>query len=299
MCIRKLLKIKRKKQSNMNKDELINETITYFTNLFDDYIREEEIDAHEITDDVIKRILIEFFDTKKLTDAERMFYDATNKYIEDTYDKINWDLDREEVKKTPEFKQWDRHSKVSHAMYYCYRKADLIKNWVTVNGKTHTEEESATIAADKWCELLFKWHLQDNGAINETHAGGFPACALATILGNDAKETITDDVKVKAHDLFKEYYLRLIHYSNTYDCNDLQWLKDTLPDKEGDFDWKYGFEYDMYCDYDPSYPLYLILYHSGVPDKDIHSICPWKTGISIRTEDNAVMYRTYQHKEEI
>ena len=283
----------------MDKETLINNKIDEFINYFKEDIERENIDAHEMTDEVLKGILMDFFGIEKLTEAEHMFHNSTDKYVEDTYEKINWNLDREAVRETPEFKQWDRHSHVSSAMYSSFHKADLRNFWVSLNGKTHTDEEAATIAADKWCELLFQWHFQDNGASNETHGGGFPACALATILANDAKENITEEMKIKAHDLFKEYYMRLIHFDNTADIDDVQWLKDNLADEEGDFDWKYGFSYDMYCDYDPSYPLYLILYHAGIPDNNIRSICPWKTGISIRTEDNAVMYNTYQHRDEI
>lgn len=299
MCIKKLLRIKKKTPIVMDKDTLINNKIEEFISNFREHIDNDNIDAHEMTDEVIKSILLEFFATRKLTEAERLFNNATNKYVEDTYNKIDWKLDREARRETPEFKQWYRYNHISSAMYSCYRNADLRKFWVSLNGKTHTDEEAATIAADKWCELLFKWHLQDNGALNEEHGGGFQACALGTALANDAKENITYEMKIKAHELFKEYYKRFIHYSNTNDAADVKWLKDTLPDAEKEFDWKYGFSYEMYCDYDPSYPLYLILYHAGIQDYTIRVICPWKTGISIRPEDNTVMYKTYQNIEEI
>ena len=105
----------------------------------------------------------------------------------------------------------------------------------------------------------------------------------------------------KAHELFKEYYMRRLHYSKTYDREDVEWLKNTLPceDEDDDFDWAYGFSYDLSCDYGPSYPLYLILYHAGVEKNDIGNICPWKTSIRIREVDNSVQYYTYQHMEDL
>ena len=38
---------------------------------------------------------------------------------------------------------------------------------------------------------------------------------------------------------------------------------------------------------------------AGVPERDAGNICPWKTAINIRALDNAVMYYTYQHCEEL
>lgn len=45
------------------------------------------------------------------------------------------------------------------------------------------------------------------------------------------------------------------------------------------------------CDYDPNGPLYTILKNGGVEDKNIRSLCPWKTSISIDEKDNAVVVR--------
>lgn len=283
----------------MDKEELIKEVIEDFTEEFHNKIEEEKLEVPEITDDDIEKVINEFFKKENLTAAERYFSDVLDEYVEDTYEKINWNLDRNAVKETDEYKAWRRHGDVSGVWYKCRYDCNLSKNWVEVNGKAHTAEDAAKIAADKWCELLFGWHLQDNGALNESHGGGFPACALATILANDAKADITDEMKQKAHELFQEYYKRLIHFGETYDMDDIEWLKTTLKSKNNEYDWKYGFNLDMYCDYDPSWALYLILENAGIPERKIHSICPWKTSISIRPEDYAVMYRTYQHCDEL
>lgn len=286
-------------KKNMTKEEIINSLITEFTEDFHREENEKGLKANELTDDIISNILKEFFNQTTLTEAEKYLYKAFDQYVEDPYEKINWDLGREAAKETPEYKAWVRHSDLSSIWYDCRRRNKVSEKWVEVNGKAHTADEAAKIAADKWCELIFGWHLQDNGALNESHGGGFPACALATVLANDSKEELTEEMKVKAHELFTEYYKRLIHFNETADMDDINWLKTALKSKDGEFDWTYGFSYDLYCDYDPSWALYLILENAGIPERHIRNICPWKTGISIRTEDNAVMYKTYQHCDEI
>ena len=55
----------------------------------------------------------------------------------------------------------------------------------------------------------------------------------------------------------------------------------------------------LYCDYDPNRPLYDILYESGIPKNKIGSICPWKTGIEIDENDNAVIIIGYQKRDYI
>lgn len=256
----------------------------------------------EMSDDIINDIINEYLNKPTLTEANTYWYDVLWEYVEDApYDAIprndgKWD------EESPEFKAWKRSSNVrsawSHAKYNC----NLEEAWVEKNGKANTDEEAAKKAADKWCELIFGWHLQDNGAINENHGGGFPACALGTILANRSKEGISEDVKKKAHQLFYEYYLRGLHYSETGDKGDIDWLVENLPDnsEKDPFDWRYfEFRIDLYCDYCPDTPLYLILVNAGVNPRDAVNICPWKTGIDIRKVDNAVMYKTYQHQDEI
>ena len=209
---------------------------------------------------------------------------------------------------TPEYKQMRINSDVMSYQYTAGWHVDLEKKFVELNGYAHTKQEAAEIAANKWCELLFGWHLQDNGAINEDHAGGFYACALGTVLANKSKERITDEMKTKARDLFIQYYLKYIDYHNC-DFNYMtvrdviRWTQDTMPDssdKERPFNWANGFSQgSMYCDYSPYMPLHLLLLAAGIPETDASNICPWKTGIEISPVDNAVLYRTYQHIEEL
>ena len=282
----------------MNREETIEYDIEEFIHDFNRSIKKKEMEVPEITDDVITKILKEYFNKKTLSEADKYFYDVFTEYVKGDYNSINWGLGREEAEKTPEYKAWKRQCNIETIWSDIYRCLAIRNVWVDVNGKAHTEEEAATIAADKWCELIFNWHMQDNGALNEDYPGGFPACALGTVLANDARENVTEEMKVKAHALFREYYLRAMHYHKTFDDDDKKWLEENLPDETGKFDWKYGF-YDLSCDYDPSWPLYLILLHSGISDRDCCNLCPWKTSITIRQEDNAVMYHTYQHCEQL
>lgn len=317
-CLRSIIKfeIDSRKENMENKEKFIQDIADKFVEKFRFYCTEEErsrwsphpaLDVTEMTDDNIRDAVKEFFEKNNLTEADRFMYHAIDPYVEDTYDKIDWQNgmshdDRE--KYDPMYIQWDRHNDVSSVWSDVCRLLKMSEKWVEIHGKRHTDEEAAKIAADKWCELCFGWHLQDNGALNETHGGGFPACALGTILANNAKEGITEDVKVKAHELFYGYYLNLIQYERDRDRKHIKWLVENLknePDDERPWDWeRYGFMRDeLYCDYGPDTGLYLILYNAGVPRRDVSSICPWKTGISIRFEDNAVFYNTYQHRDEI
>lgn len=293
---------KNMKVDKLPREEVIKNFIDEFLYGFHYYSTKQGLDVPELPDDVITNIINEYFNKTTLTEANRYIYEVLDKYVKGSYSDINWDLGRPAVEETPEYKAWRRHADISTLWSDCKRMSGIEKAWVDLNGKANTNEEAAKKAADKWCELIFGWHLQDNGAINENHAGGFYACALGTVLANKSKEGISEDVKKKAHSLFYEYYLRQLHYYETKDKKDIDWLVEHLPDddKKDPFDWRYfEFRCDLYCDYGPSTPLHLILVNAGVDKMDVRNICPWKTGIDIRAVDNAVMYNTYQHQEEI
>lgn len=290
------------KKKTMNKEEIVAKATELFIEKFREDVKNENDDVTEITDDNIRDILKKYFEFDKLSDANKYFSDAFEEFVPDTYEQVNWHIEEEERKKTPEYIQWNRHLTVDGYVYYAKDKADIQKRWVDVNGKLRTNEEAAVLAANKWCELLFDWHLQDNGALNEEHPGGFTACALGTVLANKSKERITDEMKVKTRELFIEYYKRYLHYWETHDFDDIKWAYKTMPgdDPEKQYSWSHGFSPGaMYCDYGPYTPLYLLLRAAGIPESDINCICPWKTGIEIRDLDNAVLYRTYQHTDEL
>ena len=293
---------KNMKVEKLPREEVIKNFIEEFLYDFHYQSTRQNLDIPELPDDIITNIINEYFNKKTLTEANKYIYDVLDEYVDGSFEKIDWNLGRPAVEETPEYKAWRRHSDISSLWSDCKRMNGIEDTWVDLNGKANTNEEAAKKAADKWCELIFGWHLQDNGAINEDHAGGFMACALGTVLANKSKERITEDVKKKAHSLFYEYYLRQLHYNETHDKKDIDWLVENLPDddKKDPFDWRYfEFRCDLYCDYGPGTPLYLILVNAGVDKRDAGSICPWKTGIDIRPVDNAVMYNTYQHREEI
>ena len=256
----------------------------------------------ELSDDDIFDIVQIYLNKPTLTEANKYWYGVIELNVKGSYDDINWNLGRDEVEKTPEYKRWRRQSEISSAWSHAHYNCKLEEAWVEKNGKANTDEEAAKKAADKWCEIIFGWHLQDNGALNEDHPGGFPACALGTILAEKSKEGITEEMKIKAHNLFYEYYRRQLHYNKTGDKKDIDWLVENLPDddKKDPIDWRY-FEYrlDMHCDYGPGTPLYLILVNAGINGSDARNICPWKTGIEIRKVDNAVMYDTYGNRDEL
>lgn len=290
------------KVDKLPREEVIKNFIDEFLYGFHYYSTKQGLDVPELPDDVITNIINEYFNKTTLTEANKYIYEVLDKYVKGSYSDINWDLGRPAVTETPEYKAWIRHNDISTIWSDCKRMSGIEKTWVDLNGKANTNEEAAKKVADKWCELIFGWHLQDNGAINENHGGGFYACALGTVLANKSKEGISEDVKKKAHSLFYEYYLRLLHYYETKDKKDIDWLVEHLPDddKKDPFDWRYfEFRCDLYCDYNPGTPLYLILVNAGVDKRTAGNICPWKTGINIRVVDNAVMYNTYQHQEEI
>ena len=257
----------------------------------------------EMSDDDIKGIVEEYFSFDKLTEANKYFYRAFDKFVPDTWDQIDHALEREAMEQTPEFKQWYHHSHVSSAWYSAFQDTQLENAFCDLHGKVRADEEAATLAADKWCELLFNWHLQDNGALNEDHPGGFTACALGTILADKSRERITEEMKKKAHELFYQYYLGSIRVQNSRDYSAVKWAQENLkdPDTEKPYEWGvHSFLSNlMYCDYSPYMPLYLVLVNAGIPEHDATSICPWKTGISIRALDNTVEYRTYQKCEEL
>ena len=293
-----------------NKEEiLIGRIIRVFRDTFAESSGISRINSNteitELTDDTIREIVNNYLSKPKLTEANQYWYDIIKEYINGSHDDVNWKLGRELAEETPEYKQWVRSYEASSAWCHAKSFCKLEDAWVEKNGKVRTDEEAAKVAASKWCELIFDWHLQDNGALEETHPGGFTACMLGTVLANDSKQGITEDVKQKAYDLLVQYYMHYLHYvNNGYDYSDINWANETMPDPEPDnkdrFDWKYGFsEFSMSCDYGPSSSLWCLLVNAGVDSRDARNICPWKTHIRIRKEDNAVFYGSYQKSEEL
>ena len=285
------------------KNDMIENIITEMTKLFwEGYNRGNHYNLPEINDEIIGSIVRDFLTSKTLTEANNIARNAFDKYIPDGHLQINWKLDKEELEKTYPYIQFSKYDDANSAWCWASRNYGLEEVWVDINGQVRTDDEAAELAANKWCELLFGKHLQDNGAINENHAGGVYACTLGTVLANESKKGITEEMQLKTKNLIKEYYLHNIEYHKTDGRNAVEWAQKNLPDndKKNSFSWEYGFGYgSMYCDYGPSTPLYLILINAGISERDACNICPWKTGIEIRHVDNTVFLNTYRHQEEL
>lgn len=147
--------------------------------------------------------------------------------------------------------------------------------FINRNGVHRTYEDACELAADKWVKLIFGFHIQDNGAMNEPHGGGGPACMLGTLLKDRVINNLpdTNNISKKAFDLLKKWYID--HKGNR------------------------GYSAQLDVDYGPNMNLHNILVEAGVPERDTSSICPWKTSISIDERDNCVLYHTYGHVDYI
>lgn len=272
---------------NMNLEKVYNE--------FKIYCKLNKVDAPEINLGEMKKIVEKYLSFDRLSDAISFKYNIVGDYIHDTHDQIDFKLGFEKYSNTTEYKQWQRHNEVAFAISATL--THLEDEWVKIHGKVHTDEEAAEIAAKKWCELIFGWHLQDNGALNEEHS--FLASAIATSLGNDTRKKISEDVKRKAYNLFYQYYYHELQYMKTSDIKHIEWLRENIKGNEKFPLYKLNYPLHLYCDYEPVFDLYQILFSAGVDEKHINILCPWKTGIRIRYSDNTVFYNTYQREQEL
>lgn len=160
--------------------------------------------------------------------------------------------------------------------------------------RKNSNEHAANIAASKWCELLFSYHLQDNGATDDA---SFLACMLSTISGERAKEKISDESKQKARYNLEQYYLHYLKHIEVHSkFSESEWIRENYSDLIGNNGW-FGFDDDLYCDYHPCRMLKLILMKSGIHEDLIEFIAPIKTGIEIDPVKNSVIYKTYGHRE--
>lgn len=143
----------------------------------------------------------------------------------------------------------------------------------SLKGNRRTYEKACSLAADKWCEMIFGNRNQDNG---DRSGYSDMMMLLGSMLKSDAQKDISLEVIENARKGFEKFY-----------HNGCIWKFDD--GKE----WKI----DLYCDYSPNLPLYEILCEAGVPMNDIRSICPWKTGVEIDKLDNAVVVRHYNERK--
>lgn len=154
-----------------------------------------------------------------------------------------------------------------------------------------TNEKAAEIAADKWCQMLFGWHIKDNGAQECEFM-----CMLASIAADRAKKEISEKSKIKTRELLKQYYLHEI-------INDKTWLANTFgtyTDYRGETCEFNFFDRDLYCDYHPCLSLRRILSIAGIEDSIAESIAPFKTGIEILPDEYEgynVVLKTYGRRQ--
>lgn len=157
----------------------------------------------------------------------------------------------------------------------------------------NTKEEAAAIAADKWCQMLFGWHIKDNGARECEFM-----CMFASIAADRAKKEISEESKVKTRELLKQYYLHEI-------INDKTWLANTLgtyTNYRGETQEFVFFDRDLYCDYHPCLHLRRILSIAGIEDSIAESIAPFKTGIEILHDEHGgytAILKTYGRRQTI
>ena len=157
--------------------------------------------------------------------------------------------------------------------YYKFRNA-VQSEFLHRKGTRRSYEEACQIAADKWVEMIFGTHIQDNG---DRTGGSEMAMMLATIIKDEAQKRCKQEVPDKARELLKKFYLGGCMCQCTTGIYPLP----------------------LDSDYGPNEPLRDILIKAGVDAKDVGMITPWKTRIGIDENDNAVMLQGYQTLEYI
>lgn len=183
----------------------------------------------------------------------------------------------------PTKEQWaDTSSDEKYCRVYM-DESSLIYEWskdvenlfVIAKGPRRKYEEACELAADTWMEKLFVRVFQDNGD-RSGHSDNIQM--LGSLLKANASEGISDEVKNKVRENLVNYYRNHCKYT---------------------FEDGMSCRVELYCDYGPNSPMYDILKDAGVPENNIRSICPWKTGVEIDSRDNAVILVGYQKREYI
>lgn len=139
--------------------------------------------------------------------------------------------------------------------------------WIETNGKLRTTEEASKMAADAWCQHIFVSIYQDNGANNDN------LTTLGMYLKVKAQDRVTQEMIDKVHQGIYDFYYE--HQGNSM-CNIL------------------------FVDYAPCAALHDIMKNAGIDEKDIESLCPWKSHLKIDPDDNSICCAwNYSEKEMI
>lgn len=246
---------------------------------FENYTIEDLVNVCPKCDKVdmnkIKEMLENIFDN---CEYYQDIFDYFKKYINtcfpgSDYNKYKWD--------SPEYDEYYKYmhgdDNNNHFGFYKWSKY-VEEDFRFVKGERRTFEDACKLASDEWCKRLFGNHFQDNGALNEEHS--FIMCGLGTLLKDKAQESITEEMIENTRKNLYKYFENHCEYRS----------------KEHP-EWTHHIQ--LYSDYGPNAPLYDILYEAGIPENEIGSICPWKTGIEIDENDNAVIIVGYQKRDYI
>lgn len=167
-----------------------------------------------------------------------------------------------------EYKDDDNPSKLTFRQWTGMVEAEFVAR----TGKKRTYKEACRVAAEEWHRKIFDVVFQDNGC---WEGSSYNLNMLGSSIKMSAQEKITQEMKDKFLEVMEDYY-----YNN---CR---------------YDWENnGQKHTSYiepsCDYGPNGPLHDIMERAGIPEKEIDSICPWKTTIRIDQLDNRVKVYGY------
>ena len=152
------------------------------------------------------------------------------------------------------------------------------KTFVEKNGPVRTYEEACQVAADKWTHMIFDSILQDNGD-RTGHSDNM--MLLGMYLKKINQDELTDETRERFRNNMAEFYLNGCYWEYVDNNGLLRTMSNVNPA----------------CDYNPNGPLEDIMKASGIPEKSIDSLAPWKTSIRIDHLDNSVIYSTYSKTE--
>lgn len=226
----------------------------------------------------IKKEMLDAFPECEKLKKEDMA-DALDKIFSglESYNQV-WSIVEDVVDKKNKF---PTDEKEKHEAYFAWRNKyynwihDLKNAYIQEFGVKRSFEDACSMAADEWIRLIFDNGVQDNGD-RSGYSDGLQCLgtylkksSIDRIGGEEGLEKIKENVRQKMY----EYYLGGCRYTS----NGGYTHSNVSP----------------YCDYDPNMPLYDILNSAGIPEQDIFSICPWKTGVEVDTLDNSVIVSTY------
>ena len=199
-------------------------------------------------------------------------YGYLEKSINNSFPRPTREQYREHHPYTDEYYEYFHGKDSKYRTFYKAVESEFLNR----KGLRRSFEEACEIAADKWMEMIFGFHIQSNGD-RESQASAM-AMMMGTLLKDEAVNRCKADAQEKARQLFYEYYRNGSMYKGSRG---------------------HVFKAELYSDYGPNSPLYDILIKAGIDEKDAGRITPWKTGVEIDENDNTVVLIGYQSREYI